>query len=210
MIKERDGEVFAQMMLAAAEAYGKKMSRALLEMLFNDLSQYTVEQVQQAFTAHRRDPINGRFFPITADFVKHIEGMPVDVANQAWMTVYRAIKQHGRWQTVCFDDPAIHAAIASMGGWIKLCGNNDDEMVFAQKDFLRLYGAASKDKMLLQSSPRYLIGEETLHNNKLGEPVKAKDIALIGDRQKCMLIAARKSDATPHVLAGVKLKQIPQ
>lgn len=209
-VDRNDGKAFGELIAAAGELYNKKVSMAMVEMLFSDLSVYTIEQVRAAFAAHRRDPVGGKFWPLTSDFVRHIEGLPVDVANQQWMTVYRAIKAHGSWVTVCFDDPAIHAAIASMGGWIKLCSKSEDDMQFAQKDFVRLYAAAAKSPVLLDSAPRYLLGEISLHNNKLGEEPNGKDIVFIGERRKCLQLLNRPSNQTKKAISVAEIKQIPR
>jgi len=53
----------------------------------------------------------------------------------AWTEkVRKAIVSVGAYQSVQFDDPAIHSCIELMGGWSELCATRTDELKWKQKE----------------------------------------------------------------------------
>lgn len=191
MIKSQDGQVFLELLTSIGEIYGKDLSKPSIAMWFDDLQEYSIEQIRAAFKSHRKDPKNGQFFPKPADIVKAIDGLPDEAATHAWQRVYRAIGRVGSWGSVEFDDPAIHQAIEVMGGWIKLCSMTIDEMHFKQREFEKLYMGAVKHKD--PSAAKYLVGTLEIENAKQGLPVpprvkfvskKQSDNRLLGNDAK--------------------------
>jgi hypothetical protein len=87
---------------------------------------------------------------------------------------------------VVFDDGAIHAAIEDMGGWVKVCRSNTDELQFTQKRFTDLHRAYSNRPDL--AYPARLAGEHELTNSLQGQ--KTAPPTLIGDAERAKQIAA--------------------
>ena len=70
---------------------------------------------------------------------------PENRAITAWATVRQTVRRHGSYRSIDFEDPAINAAIRSMGGWVALCGKPSDEFdTWARKEFERQYRAWSE------------------------------------------------------------------
>jgi hypothetical protein len=66
-------------------------------------------------------------------------------ALTAWATVQQAIRRHGSYRSVDFEDPAINAAIRSMGGWVALCQRSGADFdTWAAKEFQRQHRAWSE------------------------------------------------------------------
>lgn len=66
-------------------------------------------------------------------------------AALAWSKVLEAIRQFGAYHSVEFDDPAIAAAVADLGGWQALCDTPSDELGrFTRASFAKLYAAHSR------------------------------------------------------------------
>ena len=63
----------AMLLTAMGEMYGKEISPALAEMYFSDLSEFSIEAIEAAMTAHRKDSDRGRFFPKVADLIDKLE-----------------------------------------------------------------------------------------------------------------------------------------
>lgn len=42
-------------------------------------------------------------------------------ATPAWVKVRMAIREHGAYASIQFDDPVIHSCVEAMGGWPFLC-----------------------------------------------------------------------------------------
>ena len=132
-----------------------------------------------ALSRHIAHPDRGRFAPQPADIVFFLEGGTEDRALFAWSRVESAIRHVGPYQTVVFDDPAIHAAIDGMGGWMLLCNMSDDELPFRRNEFVKRYRALAERGVF--EYPRRLVGIAEHHNSadghELPEPV------LIGDAE---------------------------
>ena len=176
---------FAQSMAAIGEIYGKDISEVMIGIYWNALKPYPTEDVQRAFQGHTRDTDNGQFFPKPADLLRHIEGNKDGRALQAWSKAYKAICSYGRRNSVVFDDPAIHAVISEMGGWIEFAGVTEEELPFRAREFEKRYRA-----MLItgvQKCETILIGMDDAQNIRsgfqetpkpflLGDVIKAKQI----------------------------------
>lgn len=65
-----------------------------------------------------------------------------DLAALAWDEVQGAVGRAGSYRSVAFDDPAIHLALQSMGGWVRFCA--EKESPFLRKEFEKLYQVNSR------------------------------------------------------------------
>lgn len=66
-------------------------------------------------------------------------------AEQAWSAVVSAIARYGGSRTVDFDDHAINAAVASIGGWQALCRSDQDRLEWWQRGFSKAYSQYCRD-----------------------------------------------------------------
>lgn len=131
----------AELLSAVSDFYEKTLTDAVIEIWERSLQGYDFERVKKAFDAHMRDPDGGRFMPKLAHIMKHLEGIPTDNAAMAWSKALEAAQTHGAYRDVVFDDAAIHAAIADMGGWPKFCRCENDQLSYQQHRFQQSYGA---------------------------------------------------------------------
>jgi len=79
--------------------------------------------------------------PKPADLMRCLAEDAEQRALTAWLKVSDAIRRVGSYSSVAFDDPIIHAVIASQGGWIKLCSTPDHQLPFRAKAFQTHYQA---------------------------------------------------------------------
>ncbi len=132
-----DFQAFIAIMGAIAETLGQpKLSRLGLKLFFDVLGPYSFEEVSNALYATLRQ---SPFMPKPSDVVRYIEGTAEDRGREAWHAVLQAMRKHGAYASVRFDDPAIHFAIERMGGWQKLCLMPEDELPFRERDFIGHY-----------------------------------------------------------------------
>ncbi len=174
-----DKQRFFQMMTILCEYYGKDLSESLLTIYWDNLSHYDYPAVSDAMKRHMQNPDDGRFMPKVADVVKLLEGSSLDRASSAWSKVERAIKSHGPYRTVAFDDPIIHRVIQDLGGWPRLGEIDADDMQFTANHFINRY------KGFVNSSfehPRLLYGLEDIQNQSMNLPT-GKQVALIGKKE---------------------------
>lgn len=86
--------------------YGKEISPALAEMYFNDLSDFSIEAIQAAMSAHRKDSDRGRWFPKVADLIDKLETKRVtyETSNHPSLVAERskavAVRSEGRGLTI--------------------------------------------------------------------------------------------------------------
>lgn len=181
-MEPRDISKFTTMMAGIGELYGKDISAQLTDIYWRALKHYELQDVQRAFQVHVNNPDKGQFFPKPADVVRFIEGSGETKALQAWAKVEKAMIQVGRYQSVVFDDPLIHAVIEDMGGWIKLCAIKNEGLPFYANEFQKRYMGFVLKKPNLY--PKYLCGASEQENAKNGFESAAP--LLIGDAEKAV------------------------
>jgi hypothetical protein len=181
-MEQLDALKFSTLMVGIGELYSKTISVDLTNIYWLAMKKYELQDVQKAFNTHVNNPDGGQFFPKPADIVRIIEGSGETKALQAWAKVERAIIQIGRYQSVVFDDPLIHAVIDEMGGWIKLCAIKNDGLPFYANEFQKRYMGFVLKKPNIY--PRYLCGIFEQENAKNGFECAAP--VLIGDANKAV------------------------
>lgn len=134
-------QAFGRMLTDLHAYYGKDSSRFVLDVWWSTFENFSLEQVQSAINVHVKDPDAGRFMPKVADLVRVLSGTFTDRALIAWGKVYEAIGRVGAYRSVVFDDPAIHAVVEDLGGWVKLCRMPISEMGYVQHRFCETHRA---------------------------------------------------------------------
>jgi len=207
MNKSQDGKKFAELMLAISELYSKELSMFSIDLWFQDLEEYTFEQVSKSFQSHRKDPKQGGFFPKASDVIRHIDGTPDERATASWSKVMHAITKFGAWRSVVFDDIAIHDAILTMGGWVRLCAMTNDELPYKQREFEKLYLVKVKNQ--IGYVPAQLAGIAEIESKAAGysSGYNMESPAMIGDKQKCSLLLESIGENVSPV-STLKLKSI--
>ena len=148
---------------------------------------FSLEQVRLALSAHALDAERGQFAPRPADIVKALAGTQTDRSLVAWGKVNAAMQRVGAYESVAFDDPAIHVAIEDIGGWVAICRSDVDELPHLQRRFCASYRAASA---MPSSYPPRLIGDHEAANRLqgrrvappvyIGDPDRAREVELLG------------------------------
>jgi hypothetical protein len=141
-----------------------------------------------------------------ADMVKQLQGTQTDRSLIAWGKVLDAIQRVGAYQSVAFDDGVIHAVVEDLGGWVKVCRGNLDELSFMQKRFCDSYRAYARRPDM--SYPARLVGEHDQQNALNG--YGASQTALIGDPKRADQVL-REGSTVPKTLitmAGTALPDV--
>lgn len=175
-----DREAFGRLMVGMGELYHRQVSKMLIKLYWDVLEHFGWQDVMTAFEAHVKDPDAGQFMPKPADIIRGIKGNSQCQGLQAWTKVERAIRLVGPYRSVAFDDAIIHAVLAEMGGWIKICGTSQKELPFVAKEFQTRFAAYRNQPPT--HYPKYLAGVNEHQNAIAGftiEPPK-----LLGDECK--------------------------
>jgi hypothetical protein len=133
-MKIEDKNRFLEMMIGTGEMYGKKVSKELLKMYFDALTDYTIDEVYQSFNKHAVDPVHGTFFPKPADIVRHIANTAPraldsdELAELAWSSIIEQIGRVGPYGSLVLEDKLAIAAVKGMGGWQVLANSTYDQL----------------------------------------------------------------------------------
>ena len=170
---ETDKQAFAAMMNSIAEMYAnRQMTKPVLRIYWAALKHLVLDEVRHGLNLHVRNPDTGMFLPKPADIIRHIDGSSDSQAKLAWSQVDKAIRYHGAWASVVFvEEPRIHAVIADMGGWIKLCATSEREYAFKQNEFEKRYRGYLQIKP--EHYPSTLVGIAETQNATQGLPIAA-------------------------------------
>lgn len=131
-------QVFSKGLFALSEVYNRNISDTLSEIYYDVLQELTDEQFKNAVNKIIR---TNKYpsMPKPAEILEYVHGKPQDEALNAWNTTLEAIRHIGAYKTPIFEDKAISATIEHLGGWIKLCDTDKEEMIWVQKEFEKFY-----------------------------------------------------------------------
>ena len=106
-----------------------------LEIIFDDLRDYPLEQVLAALKNHRK---TSQFMPKPADIVNFIKNAESSAA-ESWSLVEWSIMNFGP-RAVCFEDTRIAITLNKMGGYFYLINNlTDKNEDFYRKEFIEMF-----------------------------------------------------------------------
>ena len=179
-MKASDRKEFQALLTDALAFYRQDVSTFALGVWWQACSPFDLEQVRKALTTHAMDAERGRFPPMPADIVKHLHGTQTDRSLMAWGKVLEGIQRVGAYQSVGFDDPAIHAAVEDLGGWTTICRSTMQELPHLQRRFTEAHRAYSGRQSF--PFPAYLIGESEAANRTAGKRVAPP--VLIGNAER--------------------------
>ena len=141
-----DLKAFEKIMTSLNELYGdpsKQTSDLKMELYFNALKDLSIEQLNDAVNILCQTKTM-RTWPLPAEIRQAVEGNPQDKAQLAFDKLLLAVRSIGPYQTVIFDDPAIHAYIMSYGGWAEICDKTTEDWKYMRNDFVRGYSGYSR------------------------------------------------------------------
>jgi len=185
-------ELFIELLTGALEVYGQRTSKLVVNVWWNALEKYEFSVVSKAFSDHIVDPDVGQFPPKPANIIRNIDGSRETRAMLAWAKVHKAIGSVGGGATVCFDDRYIHATIADMGGWSKLCLVDEAESPFKAREFEKRYNSHAKHGV--KEFPRKLIGNYEANNLAQGFMHFISAPVTIGNIEDCRNVYRLGSD----------------
>jgi len=136
-----DMERFEEIMGMMNETFGdpaKPVSDIKMRFYFKALSDMTIEQLNDAVIILARTKTI-HTFPTPAEIIQAVEGNPQEKAAVAFDKLLGAVRSVGPYQTVIFDDPAIHVFVQSYGGWEEICDKTVEEWKFMRNEFIKGY-----------------------------------------------------------------------
>ena len=148
-----DLDRFVEIMMGLAENYpGARLTGAGLDMRFEAMKKYTIDQVTRAATklirTHRYNTM-----PTTADIINAMDGVPsrIDMEQRAEIEAGKVLdhlKYFGTQSTPCFDDPITSHLMGHRWryhAWASQVKEEDLKWWF--RDFVRAYKAQAAGVM---------------------------------------------------------------
>lgn len=177
---DQDKPAFKELLTNVMAFYRQDTSTFALQVWWTACQNFDLEQVRKALNAHAVDPERGQFAPKPADVVKALQGTKTDRARSAWGKVMDAMQRVGAYQSVCFDDPVIHAVIEDVGGWMGLCRSDFEQLSYTEHRFCESYRAYAGRPDV--NYPAKLLGQHEVDNRQAGRRIAPP--VLIGNPQK--------------------------
>lgn len=144
-MKAQDKTRFASALMTAAVVFDKTVTPQITEIYFRALDGFTLDEVERGIAQILRTL---RFFPKPAELIDAITGGGVSLEDRAVVEssrVLAAIKSHGTWQTVIFDDPVTNAVIDQhFGGWDRFSELKAKDEKWFLKDFAAVYASFAR------------------------------------------------------------------
>src|ERR1700722_18104278 len=184
-MEDTDKKRFAELMAGLAQTFITDISAQDLEKYWRLLKGYPMSQIEQAIIGYCASPEGHRFMPKPGEIIAAFHGKESEQSLLAWVKVTKGMRQVGASKTVVFDDPIIHAVIADLGGWIRLCHLTERELNFQQREFERLY--ACYRHRPLKKYPRQLTGIPDTANAAAGYEWPQNPV-LLGDPTQAALV----------------------
>ncbi len=174
----KNHKMFKTYMATLGEIHDKVISPLLMELYWKTLEPFTDEECERALKAM---VTSQRFFPKPVDILEAIQGKKENQGTEAWLKTLNAVKRIGNYQSVSFDDKAIHSVIDAMGGWEKFCMMLSEEEKWKQKEFEKLYAVISARP---GTHAKYLPGTHEMVNDLSGHRLPVEIVMIGNDGQK--------------------------
>lgn len=184
---------FTKFLTQALGYWKADVSEFTLAVWLQACQPYSLEQIRKAMTAHATDPEHGQFAPKVADVVRILSGTHTDRALLAWGKTLDAMSRVGAYSDVVFDDPAIHAAVEDLGGWVKICRSETKDLSYLQHRFCESHKAYTGRPGF--NFPRVLIGQRSPDSDFLRKGLQPPRPALVGDVDKARAVYAKGGTA---------------
>jgi len=132
---------FKPTFLALCVMFKTEPTPELTKLYFDVLSTMTDEEFDSS-VKHLMATYKYNTLPKPADILESVKGDPEAQAMFAIEALERAMRDHGAYESVTFQDPILGEIVANHdGGWIGLCACTLDEWTWIKKDFIKMYKA---------------------------------------------------------------------
>lgn len=176
MMNDADKRAFAQSVSDFSSLYRHEVTPGALRLWWSVLKRFDLEDVQRALGVYASN--GSRFVAVPGQIAELIEGDPDSRALTAWTKLELTMQRVGRYDSVAFDDPLIHACVVEMGGWLEVCGWTLEETPFRRNEFVKRYRGHQVSRRvpvfpshlpgLIESDPRSAFNEQ--HVRRIGGP----------------------------------------
>lgn len=136
-------EAFASIIVGLAETFGRELSGPAISIYYAALRDLDDESWRRALAGAAT---SCKHMPTPAE-LRALSGehSAAERSITAWTEATTAAAKVGSYRSVRFEDPAINAAIRSLGGWVEFCAAESGELErFVRPRFLEAHRAYSR------------------------------------------------------------------
>ena len=176
-MNDSDKKDFAVLFYGLGEYYDKSVTKNLLLIYFDDLKQYSLDEVKEGARKHRLDPKHGTFWPKSADIIRHLKSNEITTeqkAELAWAQIEREIRATGSWGKLEMDDKQGLSALKAFTSWKDLCSMDVSKMTWAKKEFMSMY--STYENTPIEMLPSSLPGRVELVEHKQADKKSMENI----------------------------------
>lgn len=155
-MRPEDRKPFLEVVIGFAELKGKQLSAPGLELYWNAMQDWTIEEFRQAANVLIR---TCEFMPTPKEF-NDLRKAALPTKGEAWAAVLQHLR--GGYRNGGLS-PEIDAAVRAIGGYRNLAMLPADKLAWQEKRFCEHYGEAAdvagkRDPQMLPQSIRKLLG----------------------------------------------------
>ena len=162
-----DRLIFNNSMVLFSKTFGYSLDKDVFELYWNLFKETPDDRFKDICANILRNfkPTSQCPFPVPADFISNSGESDKDTAAAAIAKVKYAIFKVGRYQSVTFNDPALHLAIKIVGGWTNICNWTDEDWQLNERKFSDAYQAYQRRG---EGEDGYLPGIAEIQNSAAG------------------------------------------
>lgn len=169
-MKPIDRTKFLEIIIGFAELKGKSLSGPALELYWNSMQEWSIEDFQSAANHLLR---TCTFMPMPKDF-EELRKAGKETAGEVFATIGKYLKYTPHGYTVAPDTPrAIAASIRAMGGADAYAMCETDKLPFLEKRFCQHYEEISGVEETREAVPQIAYSDEMLQITKISGTFKA-------------------------------------
>lgn len=160
-----ENKKFAAGMSLLMELYGRMLTAQVLSFYWEQCKNMSDSDFERCLKniVSTFKPTTQCPFPVPSDFAQAIGVSLQDRARNAVGLVKHAIAVCGAWDSVSFNDEALHAIIVRFGGWGAVCRWSDKDWQINSRAFMEAYESAARSGL---RGPKYLPGVFEIENEK--------------------------------------------
>lgn len=137
---EADRKDFSGLLADVLGFYRQPVSVFAMTVWWEACKEFDLQAISRAMTAHAKDPERGQFCPLPADVTRHLRSTSRDEALMAWQRVLGQVGPVGRYGAPKLSEPE-SAALQAIGGWLRLCNSQTDELGHLAREFCANFSA---------------------------------------------------------------------
>ena len=137
---DADRKQFSALLADVLGFYRQPVSEFAMSVWWEACKEFDLQAIRRAMTAHAKDPERGQFCPLPADIIRHLRSTTKDQALIAWQRVLGQVGPVGRYGAPKLSEPE-SAALQAIGGWLRLCNSQTDELGHLAREFCANFSA---------------------------------------------------------------------